>query len=70
MKKLAEVSADATSYTVKKLKQGTYYKYQIKAYQMIDGEQGDWNMVSTGIEYTFTDGYNFLYKIIKRSVNQ
>jgi hypothetical protein len=39
MKKLTEVSADTTSYTVKKLKQGTNYKFQVKAYRMIDGEQ-------------------------------
>lgn len=38
MKKLAEVPADVTSYTVKNLKAGTYYKYQIKAYRIIDGE--------------------------------
>ena len=39
MKKLAELSADVASYTVKKLKPGTYYKYQVKAYRIIDGEK-------------------------------
>ena len=39
MKELAKLPADITSYTVKGLKQGTYYKYQVKAYRMIEGEQ-------------------------------
>ncbi len=39
MKLLAEVGGDITSYTVKKLKQSTYYKYQLKAYKIIDGEK-------------------------------
>ncbi len=39
MKKLADVESTITSYTVNKLKQGTNYKYQVKAYQLIDGKQ-------------------------------
>lgn len=39
MSLLAEVAADITSYKVKGLKQGTSYKFQVKAYQIIDGEQ-------------------------------
>ena len=39
MTKLKTVSADTTSYTVKNLKQETYYKYQVKAYQIIDGKK-------------------------------
>ncbi len=39
MTQLAKVTADTTSYTVKGLKQGTYYKYQVKAYRIIDGKQ-------------------------------
>lgn len=38
MKKLAKVSADVVSYTAKDLKPGTYYKYQVKAYCIIDGK--------------------------------
>lgn len=39
MVELADLPAKTTSYTVKKLKQGTYYKYQVKAYRMIDGDK-------------------------------
>ena len=39
MIKLADLSAKTTSYTVKKLKKGANYKYQVKAYRIIDGEQ-------------------------------
>lgn len=39
MTELVKVPADITSYTVTNLKQGTYYKYQVKAYQIIDGKQ-------------------------------
>jgi|GEM_PF-3014125 len=39
MKELAKVPAKTTSYTVKNLKKGTYYKYQVKAYQVINKEQ-------------------------------
>ena len=39
MTKLAELPAKITSYVDENLKKGTYYKYQVKAYQIIDGEQ-------------------------------
>jgi hypothetical protein len=39
MKELAKVSPETTSYTFNNLKQGIYYKYQVKAYRIIDGEQ-------------------------------
>jgi hypothetical protein len=39
MTKLAELPANITSYTIKNLKQGTYYKYQVKVYCVIDGKQ-------------------------------
>jgi hypothetical protein len=39
MVELADLPAKTTSYTVKNLKQGTYYKYQVKAYRIIDGKQ-------------------------------
>jgi hypothetical protein len=39
MKKLANVKGTITSYTVTNLTQGTFYKYQVKAYQLIDGKQ-------------------------------
>ena len=39
MAKLVEVPANITSYTFKNLKQRTFYKYQVKAYRIIDGEQ-------------------------------
>ncbi len=39
LKKLADVDGTTRSYTVKKLKQGTYYTYQVKAYKLIDGKK-------------------------------
>ncbi len=39
MVELADLPANTTSYTVKGLKKGTSYKYQVKAYRMIDGKQ-------------------------------
>ncbi|HEX3020982.1 MAG TPA: Ig-like domain-containing protein, partial [Lachnospiraceae bacterium] len=39
MKKLADVKGTVLSYTVKNLKQATYYKFQVKAYKIIDGEK-------------------------------
>ena len=57
MKKLAEVSADTTSYTVKKLKQGTNYKYQVKAYRMIDGEQVI--IMTSKVIHTITEGKKY-----------
>ena len=39
MVELADLPAKTTSYTFKNLKQGTYYKYQVKAYRIIDGKQ-------------------------------
>lgn len=37
--KLDDVDKTITSYTVKNLKPATYYKYQVKAYKMINGKQ-------------------------------
>ena len=39
LKKIADVKGTVLSYTVKKLKQATYYKYQVKAYKIIDGKK-------------------------------
>ena len=39
MKELANLPADTPNYTIKKLRKGTNYKYQVKAYQIINGEQ-------------------------------
>ena len=39
MKLLADLPADTTSYKVNQLKQGTNYKFQVKAYRMMDKEQ-------------------------------
>ena len=39
LKKLADVEGKVRSYTVKKLKKGTYYTYQVKAYKVIDGKK-------------------------------
>lgn len=37
--KIADVSANSLSYTVKGLKSDTYYKYVVKAYQVINGKK-------------------------------
>lgn len=39
MKLLAEVDKTVNEYTVKNLKKATYYKYQVKAYKIIDGKK-------------------------------
>ncbi|HEX3076662.1 MAG TPA: hypothetical protein VHQ24_07360, partial [Lachnospiraceae bacterium] len=39
LKKIADVKGNVLNYNVKNLKQSTYYKYQVKAYKMIDGEK-------------------------------
>ena len=39
LKMLAEVDATVTDYTVIKRKHGTYYKYQVKAYKILDGKK-------------------------------
>lgn len=36
---LSDVSAKTTNYTVENLKEGTYYKFQVKAYRIIDDEK-------------------------------
>ena len=37
--KLATVSGDKTTYTCKNLVKGTYYKYYVKAYKLVDGKK-------------------------------
>jgi hypothetical protein len=39
LKKVDDVDKTITSYTVKNLKLATYYKYQVKAYKMINGKR-------------------------------
>ena len=39
LKKLAEVKADITTYTQKKLKKATCYQYQVKAYKVVNGKK-------------------------------
>jgi hypothetical protein len=39
MTELADVEGTVTSYTVNNLKQATYYKYQVKAYKLINGKK-------------------------------
>jgi hypothetical protein len=39
LKKLADVGGTVRSYAVKKLKKGTYYTYQVKAYKIIAGKK-------------------------------
>ncbi len=39
LKKLADVDGKVRNYTVKKLKKGTYYTYQVKAYKLVDGKK-------------------------------
>ena len=57
MKLLAEVSDDTTSYKVKGLKQGTNYKYQVKAYRMIDGEKV--TIMTSKVIHTITDSKTY-----------
>lgn len=57
MKKLADLPSDTTSYTVKGLKQGTYYKYQVKAYRMIEGEKVI--IMTSKMIHSVTDGKNY-----------
>ena len=39
LKKLGEVSDTVLTFTHKKLKKASYYKYQVKAYQIVDGKK-------------------------------
>ncbi len=39
LKRITDVKANESSYIHKKLKKETYYKYQIKAYKIIDGKK-------------------------------
>ncbi len=57
MTELAKVPAGTTSYTVKNLKQGTYYKYQVKAYRIIDGEQVI--IMSSKVIHSVTEGKTY-----------
>lgn len=57
MTELAKVPAGTSSYTVKNLKQGTYYKYQVKAYRIIDGVQVI--IMSSKVIHSVTEGKTY-----------
>ena len=53
--KLADVSGDQTTWTSTKLKKGTYYKYNVKAYKLVDGRQV-WLATAKVVHATTTGG--------------
>ncbi len=57
MKILADIPSKITSYTFKGLKQGTYYKYQVKAYKIIDGEQII--IMTSKVAHSITESKNY-----------
>lgn len=54
LKKLAEVSGNVTKYTDSNLKKATSYKYQVKAYKMINGKKEI--IAISKIIYSITEG--------------
>lgn len=57
LKLLADMDATVTEYTDKKLKQASYYRYQVKAYKLIDGEKVI--LMTSKIIYSVTDGKKY-----------
>lgn len=55
--KLAELPAKTTSYTIKNLKKGTYYKYQVKAFKIINGEQVI--IITSKVVHSITEGKKY-----------
>lgn len=58
LKLLADVDATVTEYTVKKLKQSSYYRYQVKAYKLIDGEKII--LMTSKVIYSVTEGKKYV----------
>ncbi|WOO38414.1 hypothetical protein R2R35_07890 [Anaerocolumna sp. AGMB13020] len=57
LKKLADVTGNIKSYCHKNLKEATYYKYQVKAYRVIDGQKVV--IASSNITHSITKGSSF-----------
>ena len=57
LKKLADVTGNIKSYCHKNLKEATYYKYQVKAYRVINGQKVV--IASSNITHSITTGSSF-----------
>lgn len=54
---LADLPAKTTSYTVQDLKEGTNYKFQVKAYKKIDGKK--YIIMSSKLIHTITESKKY-----------